>query len=209
VPELAASIADAIALRPDLLALDQALVAKRAQLDAAHGAQLPQLFVAGNFTYAGATNRDAQSNPWASDPLNSLGAGVALGLSQNLAIPLMLAQSEKLEAELQPLLRQRDGLARLVRFEVEQAHAELVMAAEKAAAAKSALGSGKAWFRSAGLDFGLNVTDARTLLDAYSGYVKTQIDAAQASYEYLVARGRLDQVIGKALPEGAASCGLD
>ena len=47
------------------------------------------------------------------------------------------------------------------------------------------------------------VRASQPLLDAYAGYVKTQIDDTQAAYEFLVARGRLDQVSANAL-QGAA-----
>ncbi|MCK6546905.1 TolC family protein [Myxococcota bacterium] len=202
VPELDVVIARALELRPDLAALDQALVAKRAQADAVRAATLPQLFLAGQLTYSRAWNRDIQDNPWIGDPFNTFSVGAVIGLRQNLAIPMMLAQVDKTDAELATLTRQREGLARLVRFEVAQAHAELVAAAKKAKATKASLTAGKGWFRSAQLDFGMNVTDARSLLDAYAGYVKTQLDSAQASYEFLVARGRLDQVTGQVAPEG-------
>lgn len=208
VPELDAAITQAIALRPDLNALDRALVAKRAQVDAVRAATLPQLFLAGQFTYSRAWNRDIQDNPWIGDPFNTLTFGVVLGVRQNLAIPMMLAQVDKADAELATLARQREGLARLVRFEVTQAHTELVTADKKAKATKASLTAGKGWFRSAQLDFGMNVTDARSLLDAYAGYVKTQLDSAQASYEFLVARGRLDQVTGQVAPEGV-TCALE
>jgi hypothetical protein len=68
--------------------------------------------------------------------------------------------------------------------------------------------AGKGWFRSSQLNFGLNLVDAKSLLEAYAGYVKTQLDSAQATYEFLVATGRLDQVIARAMPKGVASCEL-
>jgi len=38
--------------------------------------------------------------------------------------------------------------------------------------------------------------------------VKTQADSAQATYELLLARGRLDQVTGKRLISGESTCAL-
>ncbi len=104
--------------------------------------------------------------------------------------------------------RKREGLARLVSVQTEQALAELRAATEKQAAAQSALSAGRSWFRSAGLNFGVGVTDARGLIDAYAAYVKTQADGAQATYDVLFARGRLDQVTGKRLVAGESTCAL-
>jgi outer membrane protein TolC len=194
--------------RPDLKALDQALEALEALARASRAAVLPQVFAAGTFTFAYAPNRDPQFNPWIRDDFRQLSGGAVIGLRQNLAIPLLLAQARKAEAEVAGLRRKREGLARLVSVQTEQALADLRAASEKQAAAQSALSAGRSWFRSAGLNFGLGVTDARSLIDAYAGYVKTQADSAQATYELLLARGRLDQVTGKRLIAGESTCAL-
>jgi outer membrane protein TolC len=131
-----------------------------------------------------------------------------IGLRQNLAIPLLLAQARKAEAEVSSLRRKREGLARLIKVQTEQALADLRAASEKQAATQSALSAGRSWFRSAGLNFGVGVTDARGLIDAYAGYIQTQGNSAQAIYEVLLARGRLDQVTGKRLVAGESSCTL-
>lgn len=205
-PALEPLVADAEKRRPEVLALAQAIRAKEDQAKAARGAILPQLFLAGTFTYSRAPNRDIQTNPWISDPFNQLSIGAALGLRQNLAIPLLLEQAEKAEAEIAPLRRQQEGLFRLIRTDVERAVAELTAASKRHAAARAAVSAGKSWFRAAGMNFGLNVTDAKSLLEAYTGYVKTQIDEAQSAYDVLVARGRLDQVTAAPLPPGGTTC---
>jgi outer membrane protein TolC len=83
-----------------------------------------------------------------------------------------------------------------------------VAAVEKAKATQAAVTAGRSWFRTAGLNFGFGVTDARALLEAYTGYIKTQLDSAQAVYELLLARSRLDQVTGRALSKGDSTCVL-
>jgi outer membrane protein TolC len=189
-----------------LRALDKAVEALQSQLAASHGAQLPQFFAAGAFTYAYAPNRDIQHNPWIRDDFNVLAAGLVIGLRQNLAFPLLRAQAQKAEAELGVTRRQREGLARLLQVQVDQALADLKAAEEKGAATQAALSAGRSWFRSAGLNFQAGVSDARALLDGYSGYVKSQIDHAQAIYELLLARGHLDQVTGQPLSKGESTC---
>ena len=206
VPDREEAIQKAVHSRPDLRALDKAAEALQSLVAASHGAQLPQFFVAGTFTYAYAPNRDIQHNPWIRDDFNVLAAGLAIGLRQNLAFPLMRAQTQKAEAELGVTRRQREGLARLVQVQVDLALADLKAAEEKGAATQAALSAGRSWFRSAGLNFQAGVSDARALLDGYSGYVKSQIDHAQAIYELLLARGHLDQVTGQPLSKGESTC---
>ena len=206
LPNREEAIRKATQSRPDLRALDKAVEALQSLVSVSHRAQLPQFFAAGTFTYAYAPNRDPQRNPWIRDDFNVLAAGVVIGLRQNLAFPLMRAQAQKAEAELGVTRRQREGLARLVQVQVDQALADLKAAEEKGAAAQAALSAGKSWFRSAGLNFEAGVSDARALLDGYAGYVKSQADHAQATYELLLARGHLDQVTGQPLSKGESTC---
>jgi len=208
IPPREEAILQAEQARPDLRALDQALEALEALAPASRAAVLPQVFAGGTFTFAYAPNRDPQFNPWIRDEFRQLSGGAVIGLRQNLAIPLLLAQARKAEAEVASLRRKREGLARLISVQTEQALADLRAASEKQAATQSALSAGRSWFRSAGLNFGVGVTDARGLIDAYAGYIKTQGDSAQAIYEVLLARGRLDQVTGKRLVAGESSCTL-
>jgi outer membrane protein TolC len=203
---LPALVAQAASQRSDLLALDKAIVAKEAQASAAEGARFPSVFIAGTFTAAYAPGRDFQSNPWVSDPFNQLSGGVALGVRENLALPLLQAQLDQVRAELTTLRRQRQGLLRLVTVQVEGARIEAAAARERLIAAQSALGAGKSWFRAAALNFGLGVADAKALIDAYLGYVESQVGLATANYDVLVAVARLDQVTGTPLAHGDNPC---
>jgi outer membrane protein TolC len=208
LPVLTALLADADAQRPDLKALDEAIKAREAELAAGEAGFLPTIFLAGQFSFAYAANRDIQTNPWVNDPFRTVGGGVVLGARQNLAFPTMRAQLMKVEAELDTLRAQRQGAHRLVQVEVEGAYADAVAARDRLAAAQGSLGAGKSWFRSAALNFGLGVDDAKALLDAYSGYVESQVGLASASYDLIVARARLDQLTGKALSQGEGTCKL-
>ncbi|BDG10370.1 RND transporter [Anaeromyxobacter paludicola] len=205
-PTMEEARAAAVQHRPDLLALEQGLLAKDAELDAAYGAMKPQLFLGGSFTFAYAPNRSPQFNPWAYDPFNTVGGGVALGVKQDLAFPLLTAQARKVRAERETLRRQREGLMRLVTVQVESAVADVVQARERLSAARAALSSGKSWFRSAGLDFEAGVAEPKELLDAYAGYVETQVEQVQAAYDLLVARAKLDQVAGVSPRKGTDPC---
>ena len=162
----------------------------------------------GSFAFSYAPNRDIQTNPWVSDYFRTLSVGVGLGVRQNLSFGTLNATLEKARAELNTLKRQRQGLARLLTVEVQTGVADLVSAEEKRQAAQSALTAGRAWFRSAGLNFGIGVTDAKSLVEAYTGYVKTQVDDAQARFDVLVARAHLDELTGKTLNEGETLCTL-
>jgi outer membrane protein TolC len=194
--------------RPDLLALDQVLRAREAEVLADEAARLPTFFIGGTFAYSYAPNRTIQTNPWVSDFFNTLTAGVGLGLRQNLAFPLLQAQVDKARAELNALRREREGLLRLVRVDVESSVTELTATHERLLAARSAVKAGKAWFHSTGMTFGLGVSDAKGLVEAYTGYIQTQVNEAQAKFDVLVAKAKVDVLVGRPLAEGGTVCEL-
>lgn len=206
-PDRAAALAAAERQRPDLRALDDAITARDAEVKAERAAAKPQFFVGGQFVYSYAPNRDIQLNPWVNDPFNTLSLGGVIGFRQDLALPMLSARAQKAQAERAGLARQREGLARLVSVQVDGALAELKAAQARQAAAQGSLGSGKALFRSTGLDFAAGLLEAKSLIDAYTLYVESQVAAAQAAYDLLVARARLAQVTGEA-PRKGVQCEL-
>ena len=206
LPEVARELERAERLRPDVAALDLAITARENEVRAAEGAMKPQLFLGGNFSFAYAPNRTPQFNPWVSDAFNHVGGGMALGLRQDLAFPMLVANAEKARAQGEALRRQRDGLSHLVAQQVEAAVAEVEAARERLLAVTSAAGSGKAWLRSAGLDFEAGVGEPKDLLEAYAAYVELQVDQQQAAYDLVVARAKLEQAGGVVPPVGRNPC---
>ncbi len=207
-PDTPEAVSTAIRRRPDLLALDDAILAKTAEARAAHAAQLPQIFVGGTFAYSYAPNRDIQLNPWAGDWFNTLAFGLAFGLRQDLALPLLQAQSRKASAEVATLERQRAGLVRLVETQVGTAVSDVRDAAERLEASRESFRTSRSWFRSAEMDFAAGVAEAKDVLEAYGAYVESQVENATATYELIMARARLDQLTGATPLRRAATCEL-
>ena len=205
-PDILTVRAEAEQDRPDIRALDKAIEAQRAAAHAAWAEQWPQFFLAGQFAYSKAPGRDEITNPYVGDYFNAFTISGALGFRQNLSFFVLKAKEQKANAELNTLLQQRLAASRGVDLQVEQAHADLVAAIAKRKAAHAALAAGKSWFRSAGLNFAIGVGDAKGVVDAYSGYAKSQLDDAQATYDVLVAQGRLNQVLGRGDAAGPAPC---
>jgi outer membrane protein TolC len=205
-PDILALRTEAEQDRPDIRALDKAIEAKRAEVHATWAEQWPQFFIAGQFAYSRAPGRDTVTNPYVGDYFNALTAYAAIGFRQNLSFYNLKAREDKTEAELNTLLRQRQGASNGVDLQVEEAHADLVAAIAKRKAAHAALAAGKSWFRSAGLNFAVGVGDAQGVVDAYRGYATSQLNDAQSTYDVLVAQGRLNQVLGQGDPPGPAPC---
>jgi outer membrane protein TolC len=201
-PDAASARSEAAARRHDVRALDQAIQAREAEVLAEEAALRPQLFAAGQLSLGYAPNRDLQRNPWVRDEFNAFTVGAVLGLRQDLAFPLASARAAKAAAERETLLRQREALLRLVAVQVDGAVAEIEASRTRLQVARAGQDAGRALFRSSGLDFTAGLLEARALIEAYGLYVETQVAAAQAAYDLVVARARLAQAIGATPPRG-------
>ena len=205
-PNLEAALADAASMRPDLKALDKGIVAKEADVRASRAELFPQLGLVGQFAYSRAAGRDTITNPYVGDYFNALTIGAALAIRQNLSFWTVITRTNKKDAELDTLRKQRAGALRGIRVEVETAVADLNAAITKREASAKAVAAGRSWFRSATLNFGVGVGDGRDLIDAYRGYAEAQYGDAQATFDLLAAQARLEQVTGRMPPTPELNC---
>ncbi|HEY3587854.1 MAG TPA: TolC family protein [Myxococcaceae bacterium] len=204
--DLASALANAEGMRPDLKALDKGILAKEADVRASRAELYPQLGLVGQFAYSRAAGRDTITNPYVGDYFNALTIGAALAIRQNLSFWTVITRTNKKDAELETLRKQRIGALRGIRVEVETAAADLNAAITKREASAKAVAAGRSWFRSATLNFGIGVADARDLIDAYRGYAEAQYGDAQATFDLLAAQARLEQVTGKMTPLPELNC---
>lgn len=205
-PDLAAALADSDKQRPDLKALDNGILAKEADVRASRAELFPQVGIIGQFAYSRAPGRDTITNPYIGDYFNALTIGAVLGIKQNLSFWTVITRTNKKEAELDTLRKQRAGAVRAIHVEVETAVADLNAAITKREASAKAVAAGRSWFRSATLNFGIGVGDGRDLIDAYRGFAEAQYGDAQATFDLLAAQARLEQVTGRVPPTPELNC---
>lgn len=205
-PDLPLALSDSERMRPDLKALDNGILAKEADVKASRGELFPQVGLVGQFAWSRAPGRDIITNPYVGDYFNALTIGAALGIRQNLSFWTIITRTNKKEAELDTLRKQRAGAVRGIHVEVETAVADLNAAITKREASAKAVTAGRSWFRSATLNFGVGVADGRDLIDAYRGYAEAQFGDAQATFDLLAAQSRLEQVTGKMPPTPELNC---
>jgi outer membrane protein TolC len=205
-PDLQTSLVDAERMRPDLKAFDRGILAKEADVRASRAELFPQVGIVGQFAYSRAAGRDTITNPYVGDYFNALTIGAALAIRQNLSFWTIITRTNKKDAELETLRKQRAGAVRGIRVEVETATADLNAALTKREASAKAVAAGRSWFRSATLNFAVGVADARDLIDAYRGYAEAQYGDAQAIFDLLSAQARLEQVTGRVPPLPELNC---
>jgi outer membrane protein TolC len=205
-PDLVAALGDSDRQRPDLKALDNGILAKEADVKATRAELFPQIGIIGQFAYSRAPGRDTITNPYIGDYFNALTIGAVLGIKQNLSFWTVITRTNKKEAELDTLRKQRAGAVRAIHVEVETAVADLNAAITKREASAKAVAAGRSWFRSATLNFGIGVGDGRDLIDAYRGYAEAQYGDAQATFDLLAAQAKLEQVTGRVPPAPELNC---
>lgn len=205
-PDLVQALADAERLRPDLKALDNGIRAKEAQSKATWAEMFPQLGLVGQFAWSRAAGRDTVTNPYVGDYFNALTVGGALVIKQNLSFWNVAFRANKVDAELKTLRDSRRAALRGIEVQVQEATANLHAAIIKKAATAKAVATGRSWFRSATLNFGVGVGESRDLIDAYRGYVEAQKSDAQATLDLLVADDRIREVTGRTPPDPVLNC---
>ena len=78
--------------REDMQQLQAAVQVRESLMQVAKGEQYPQIFIAGQFKYGYAPNRDDQLSPFARDDFNILQAGAVIGVRQSLSFGLTSAK---------------------------------------------------------------------------------------------------------------------
>ena len=93
--------------REDMQQLQAVVQVRESLMQVAKGEQYPQVFIAGQFKYGYAPNRDDQTSPFARDDFNVLQAGAVIGVRQSLSFGLTSAKARKARLEYQKVLYQR------------------------------------------------------------------------------------------------------
>ena len=156
--------------RHDLQQLAAGVRILKAQAKAARAEFYPQVFIAGQFKYSHAPNRDDQSSPFARDDFNFLQAGAVIGLRQSLSFGQTSAKARKTKLEHTKLTYQSELASMGASLEIERAYRDLIEAQSNLAAARKARRSTRRWFLSARDGFNGGLEDAGELIEAVKEY---------------------------------------
>jgi outer membrane protein TolC len=156
--------------RNDLQQLAAGVRILQARAKAARAEFYPQLFLAGQFKYSYAPNRDNQSSPFARDDFNFLQAGAVIGLRQSLAFGQTAAKARKSKLEYVKLTYQSELASMGASLEIERAYRDLMEAQANLAAARKARRSTRRWFISARDGFNGGLEEAGELIEAVKEY---------------------------------------
>ena len=183
--------------RPDARLLDLGLKAFDLKKDLATASLMPNLFIAGYFTYARTPGAYNPSNPYFTDGWNSLYAAGFLGLQWEFDPVVQAAQYRRATLEQEQFAETRSYARLGITLQVRQAY-ETVLQKETATDINSvSLKAGKSWLLAQTMNYSIGLASTKDVINAISGYAKTQIQYYQALYEFNAAIAELDHLVGK------------
>jgi outer membrane protein TolC len=182
--------------RPDILALASAERALGAKILLRKREGWPVLFLAANFGYARAPNRQDQTNPFVVDNFNYRNLGLALGLSWKPDLFVDPVEVRQAESERRAVEDRLAALRSLSAFEVSRAFGDARKNGALLEAARRSLAAAKAWVRLSRENWDMGLGDAYRLLRAYQSYFELRGAEIERENVLNVSLARLAHVVG-------------
>ena len=185
--------------RPEIQQLQAALQVRESLSQVAKSEQYPQIFIAGQFKYGYAPNRDDQKSPFAQDGFNILQAGAVVGFRQSLSFALTSAKAKKARLEHQKLVYQAQLAQKGVAIEIETIYRDLIEARDNMAAANKARGATRRWFVSVRDGFNAGLEKASDMIDAGKEYGIIRAKYYEAVFDYNRSWAKLQRATGQSI----------
>ncbi len=177
--------------RPELAQGRAGLAASEALVRVARSNYFPKLFFGFSTTLRYAPGRVRQPNPFVSDPFRGSSARTGFGLRQQLNFFQTRARVEQARAQREEVRFQLEGAEQLIRFEVEQAYRNLLIAQAALDAQGESLTISKEWLRVEYINFDLELGSTENLVKAVRANLELEARYYEAVQKYNVAVLRL------------------
>jgi len=161
-------------LRPELRQATAGLDARNALVRVARADYKPKLFLGASARMSDTPGRPNQPNPFISDPLRGGGLKAGIGIRQNLNFSITKAKVRQAEAQRDEVYHKVLAADQLVRFDVEQAYRNLIVARAALDAQKEALRISKEWLQTEEINFDLELGDTENLVRAVRANLELQ-----------------------------------
>ena len=183
--------------RPDARLLDLGLKAFDLKKDLAVASLMPNLFIAGYFTYARTPGAYNPANPYFADGWNSLYAAGFLGLQWEFDPIVQTSRYRQATLEQQQFTETRSYARLGITLQVRQAYETVLQKETATDINRISLKAGKSWLLAQTMNYSIGLASTKDVINAISGYAKTQIQYYQALYEFNAAVAELDHLVGK------------
>lgn len=199
IPPLNDFVKNAQNRRPELYQISEGLKARSALIEASKANYYPDIFLGGLFSWAYAEERDKIQNPYITDPLQHLYAGVALGARWKLDFGITGAKVSAEQAQYNRLLSTREYANINIPLQIKKYYLDLVEAKNSTKATRSAYLNAKKWTVTAVANFDFGMGPAKDIFEALQVYSTTRQDFFRAIYNYHIASANLDYATNEPL----------
>jgi len=194
--ELDAYIGKALADRPELKQLEQAVAAQRSMVEAARSDRYPSFFAALAGSVAGAPGRETFHNAYFPDQYNHAYVGVVGGLKWHFDFGIAKAKIEKEKAEYERLLHAK-GTGRLnIPIEVVKYYEEVREWKVAGEAYGNAATASRKWIVAALTNFDMGIGTADDMLRGMEKYGENRGKYIQAVFGYNMSLAMLEYATG-------------
>jgi outer membrane protein len=156
---------------------------------------LPDVGIAGSFTYGYAQSVDNPLNAFFNHP-NTLGAGLALAIRTPLDIPLKLARLDEAKAQRRAFMAQKIQAQQGIVIDIQRAYSEAADARERARLLAHSEKVARGWYNAVDQSLQIGLGDSRNLVDAARNYFEVRLRRLQAMMEANVALAGLRNAAG-------------
>lgn len=183
--------------RPEIDQAEAGIEAREALVDVAESEYYPKLGIQASLSQSVTLpERPNPDNAFVSDSYMGTGTRTGLGFELNLNFGQTRAQVEQAEAELNEVKHQQTAAQQLVRFEVEEAYRNLIVAQEALASRDRATTISGEWLRTEQVDFDLGFGDTENLVKAVRASIEADARYFEAVQRYNTAVLRLLRATG-------------
>lgn len=189
-------IALALQNRPELEQARAGLNARQALVDVAESDYYPKFGLQASYSVNYTPGRFNPDNAFISDSYNGQGTRTGIGFQQNLNFLQTKARVEQAEAELNEVRYQQEAAQQLIRFEVEQAFRDVLIAQNSVASRDTSVNLTEEWLRTEQINFDLDFGNTENLVDAVQANLEAEALYYEAVQRYNVAVLRLLRASG-------------
>jgi outer membrane protein TolC len=183
--------------RPEVDQAAAGVEAREALVDVAKSDYYPKIGVQASLSQSVTLpERPNPRNAFVGDSFMGTGTRTGLGIELDLNFGQTQARVEEAQAELSEVKQQRTAARQLVRFEVEEAYRNVIIAQTDVASRKRATTISGEWLRTEQIDFDLGFGDTENLVKAVRADLEAEARYVEAVKKYNVAVLKLLRATG-------------
>jgi outer membrane protein TolC len=187
----------AVQNRPEIQQAEAGVQAREALVDVAESNYYPKIGVQASLSQSiTLPERPNPDNAFIGDSYMGTGTRTGIGIEQNLNFGQTSARVEQAEAELSEVKNQQTAARQLVRFEVEEAYRNLIVAQTAMESRDRSTTISGEWLRTEQIDFDFGFGDTENLVKAVRADLEQEARYYEAVKQYNMAVLRLLQATG-------------